>query len=54
MASRLREMIKTENMNNISDIEIRRDAEQMVLDLIKAINEKDFATARECFKYQNL
>ncbi|HEY4337598.1 MAG TPA: nuclear transport factor 2 family protein, partial [Puia sp.] len=34
-------------MNNISDIEIRRDAEQMVLDLISAINEKDFATARE-------
>jgi len=34
-------------MNNISDIEIRRDAEQMVLDLLSAINEKDFATARE-------
>jgi len=34
-------------MDNISNIEIRRDAEQMVLDLISAVNEKDFATARE-------
>jgi hypothetical protein len=47
MARGLRKMIKTDYMNNISDIEIRRDAEQMVLDLISAINEKDFATARE-------
>jgi len=47
MARPLRALIKTEHMNNISDIEIRRDAEQMVLDLISAINEKDFATARE-------
>jgi hypothetical protein len=34
-------------MNDLSGIETRRDAEQIVLDLISAINEKDFATARE-------
>jgi hypothetical protein len=34
-------------MRNSTDIEIRQDAEQMVLDLMSAINEGDFATARE-------
>jgi hypothetical protein len=38
--------IKPDYMRNSTDIEIRQDAEQMVLDLIGAINSEDFATAR--------
>jgi hypothetical protein len=34
-------------MKNSTDIEIRQDAEQMVLDLVGAVNAGDFATARE-------